>query len=89
VTIVPFTPNSNAPFQFNATLDGEVYTVVVPWVLWGQRYFIEVNDTSGNNIVTIARVGSPVDYDINLVAGYFEESSLVWRTQSSQFEITP
>lgn len=88
-TIVPFTPNDNAPFQFQATLDGAAYTVVITWNLWGQRYYVNVYDISQNLIVSIGMAGSPTGADINLVAGYFTTSTLVFRAPSSQFEVNP
>jgi hypothetical protein len=33
--------------------------------------------------------GSPPDYDINLIAGYFTTSSLVYRVSSNNFEVSP
>ena len=88
-TIIPFQPSIQAPFQFQATLDGELYTVICRWNLYRQGFYINVYDLSNNLIVSVAQVGSPPDYDINLVGGYFVTSSLVFRQSSNSFEISP
>jgi len=88
MTAYDFQPSSSAPFQFQPTLDGSVYTVVVKWSLAGQRYYAEVSALDGTLIATVAVVGSPLGYDINLVGGYFA-SSIVFREASQQFEVSP
>lgn len=87
-TFVDFKPAANNPFQFQATLDGQLYTVIVTWNLFGQRYYVNVYTLGGVLIVAIAMVGSPLDYDISLIAGYFA-SKLIWRVQNGQFEVSP
>jgi len=47
MTTYLFAPSPTAPFQFQPTLDGEVYHVVVTWNLFGQRYYVNVMTTSG------------------------------------------
>ena len=83
---IDFQPSSTAPFQFGATLDGAIYTVVVKWNLFGQRWYLEIYDVSGTLIVCKARAGSPIGYDISLTGGYFT-TQLVWREQNNQFEV--
>ena len=87
-TVIDFAPSGSAPFQFQATLDGQVYTVIVTWGLFGKRYYIEILTLQGVSIVYKAMVGSPPDYDISLTWGYFT-SVLIWRVASNQFEISP
>lgn len=91
-TYVTFQPNTQAPFQFQATLDNNVYNVNVTWNLFGQRYYINVYDLSNNLIVSTPMIGSAPDnefyQDISLVAPLFT-STLVYRTENNQFEISP
>lgn len=87
-TYVNFAPTSAGPFVFQCTLDGQTYRVVVTYNLTG-RFYINVYDLSGNLIVAKAMVGSPPNYDINLVWGYFASSTLVFRQATQQFEINP
>lgn len=89
MTTFPFVPSSTTPFQFQPTLDGQVYTCTVKASLWEQRYYLEVMTLGGVLIVFIPMVGSPPGYDINLVAGYFTTSSIVWRPVDNQFIVTP
>ena len=87
-TYYDFIPNAATPFQFQPTLDGQVYTAIVTWNLFGQRWYLNLFDLAGNRILTIAMVGSPLDYDISLVAGLFA-STLVYRVQNRQIEVNP
>ena len=89
MTVYPFTPNQSGPFQFQPTLDGTVYNVIVTWNLFGRRYYINVYALDGTLIVCMPVVGSPVGTDINMVGGYFTTSSLVFRQPSQQFEVSP
>lgn len=87
-TFVDFVPSNTQPFQFQAILDGSPYTVIIKWNLFGQRYYAEVDDLNGNLILFLPMIGSPLGYDISLVDGYFT-STLVWRVQAGQFEVSP
>ena len=163
-TYTDFVPNNVAPFSWQPTLDGNVYTAAIVWNLFGQRWYLFLTDLSGNPILNIALAGSPiaqaisalnwddlglvvvvttaephgykvgstveltlsgnspddfngvfkclitgddtftfpqasdpgvatafgsVAYNINLVAGYFETSTLVYRQANAQFEVSP
>jgi hypothetical protein len=88
-TFVNFQPVPNQPFQFQATLDNQVYLVLVTWSLFGSRWYVNIYDPNNNLIVCLPQIGSPLDYDINLVPGYFKTSTLIWRPETGQFEITP
>lgn len=88
MTTYLFAPSPTAPFQFQPTLDGEVYHVVVTWNLFGQRYYVNVMTTSGALVLCLPMIGSPPDYDISLTAGYFT-STLVWRPSAGWFEVLP
>jgi hypothetical protein len=85
-TLIQFNPSATANFQFQATLDGQNYIVVVTWNLFGQRYYINIYDTSGVLKLAMPLVGSPNDYDISMTAGYFT-TKLVYRVQSNNFEV--
>ncbi len=87
-TIFSFSPSQTAPFQFQPTLDGQVYTVTVPWSLFGQRYYVNIAQLDGTPVALLPLIGSPPDYDISLTAGYFN-STLVYRVSTGQFEVSP
>lgn len=98
-TYVDFVPSASAPFQFQATLDDTVYTVVVTWNLFGQRYYVNIFTLEGVRVLTIpliGSVGSPAQVllntglavsDVSLTAGYFI-TKLVYRPINQRFEIT-
>ena len=152
-----------APFQFQPTLDGEVYNAAVVWLFgMAQRWYLQLYSLSGNLVFLQALIGSPsgfnieamswsngavtittagfhdylplstidltvagaapsvfngvqrmfvvdrqtltfmlsadpgsptvlgrVSYDINMGESYFEDSTLVYRESTQQFEVTP
>lgn len=58
-TYTLFTPPRKTPFQFQPTLDGQVYNVSVTWNMFGQRWYLNLYDLNGNLIDCTAMVGSP------------------------------
>ena len=51
-TFVNFVPSTSGPFQFQATLDGAQYNVSITQNVYGQRYYVNVYDLSGNLVVS-------------------------------------
>lgn len=161
-TVTPFEPPPNVPFQFNPTLDGQVYIATIIWGLFGRRWYMRLTALDGTLVFNKALIGSagsksiqsatwangtatvtfasphgytildtvdvtitgcvPVEYngvvralittptqleysvaeplapltlaglasyDINMVAGYFDASTLVYREAARQFEVSP
>lgn len=163
-TIYPFLPSTNSAFSFQPTLDGQTYTIVVMWNVFGQRYYVQCYTLVGalvfslpligsSNGITLQNlswdyntstvtattsvphnfdVGDPIDitivncspdayngqftatvtgtntftypmssypgspvsigsveYNINIAAGYFTSSTLVYRSANQQFEVSP
>lgn len=98
-TFIDFVPSSSAPFQFQATLDGSVYTVTVTWNVFGQRYYVNIFTLDGTRVLTIpliGSVGSTADVlqntglavqDVSLTKGYFT-TTLVYRPADQRFEVT-
>lgn len=61
-TYTLFTPPplaASSPFGFQPTLDFQVANVLIPWSLFGRRWYFQLTDTSGNPIVLRSLVGSP------------------------------
>lgn len=56
--IYPFQPNAGQNFVFNPTLDGNSYVATIVWNVFGQRWYLNLTDTSGNLIVYKAVVSS-------------------------------
>lgn len=159
-TLVNFFQPPLGPFKFQATFDNNPYFVTVPYIVFGQRYYIKVVGAEGTFVLYRSLVGSPtgissesivwnngsvtlrtsqphlyaigqtvllavtgclpdsfngtyrmlvsdafsftyqtsvdpgiattygkISHDVNLVAGYFKTASLVFRSDSQQFEI--
>jgi len=89
MTLINFNPSPLSNFQFQPTLDGVPYVAIVTWNVYGERYYISIYDSYRNLIMYRPIIGSPDDYSINLVFGYFFTSTLVYRVSSNNFEITP
>ena len=87
-TYVDFSPSTTASFQFQPTLDGAIYTAIINWNLYGQRYYLNLYTLQGTLVLCIPLIGSPATYDISLTAGYFT-STLIYRVQNAQIEISP
>jgi hypothetical protein len=84
--IIAFQPTQFGPFRLQPTLDGNVYTGVVPWGLFGQRWYFSLFALDGTRVFTLPLIGSPNNYDISLTAGYFD-TPLIFREASQQFEV--
>lgn len=59
-TYVTLVPSAQGPFQFQATLDGNIYNVVVSWLVFGQYWYLQIYDLSGNLVLYRRIAGSPV-----------------------------
>ena len=88
-TYTQFTPSVSQNFSFQPTLDGQVYNVVVTWSLFGQRWLVNCYDLSGALVFARPLRSSPNNADINIAGGYFNTSTLIYREQTRNFEITP
>ena len=88
-TIVNFTPSSLQPIQFSATLDSSSYNCICTWNISGQRWYITVYDTNSNVILNLPLIASPLTYPINILAGYFTTSTLVYYVENQQIIVSP
>lgn len=90
-TYVAFLPNvnGNPPFQTVFTLDGVSVTGSVTWNIAGQRWYLTLTDQSGNVLWCGAMIGSPLNFDIPLAPGVFETSTILYRADTGNFEVSP
>lgn len=91
MTTTAFTPTPIAPFQFQATLDGTVYNVVITWNVYrasGFGWYVGVYQENGILVFLRALVASPPDYPISMTAGYFA-STLVFYDGPQRFVVLP
>lgn len=87
-TYTPFVPTPSAPFQFTPTLDGVQYTAIIKWNISGQRWYLFLYTLQQQLVMSIAMIGSPDGINISLTKGFFT-STLVYRTSTNQFEVSP
>ena len=55
----PFVPSATTQFQFSPVLDGDVYNCLVPWILFGSRYYLSLLAIDGTQVWYGGIVGSP------------------------------
>ncbi len=91
MTLIPFLPSQSAtpPFQTSVTLDGTSYALTVVWNVYGQRWYFQITDQAGNVKVYAPLVGSSLTNAVNLLFGFFSVSTLVYRSATGNFEVTP
>jgi len=86
-TIIPFKPNGQVPFSFQAVVGGVKVFGSVSWNMYANRYFLKLTDSTGSPVVYVPLIESPEFYDINLALPY-APGSLVYRGSSRHFEAT-
>lgn len=67
-TIIPFVPSNRIAPRFNATFDGNPYTVVMTWNISAQRYYINVYTVDGTWVVTVPLFQTPPARAVNLAS---------------------
>ena len=88
-TLTQFSPTINQNFTFQPTLDGQQYSAIVTWSMFGRRWVLNIYNLQNVLILQKPLTASPQDYDINLIEGYFSTSTLVYRLATNNFEVTP
>jgi hypothetical protein len=88
MTTFAFTPSQTAAFTFQPVLDGSTYNVVVTWNIFGQRYYVNCYDLSGNLIFALPLISSPVGTPISITKGYFN-STMVYYGSTQTIEVLP
>ena len=89
MTVTPFTPATNGvPFVMQPTLDGSVYTLLVTWNIYAQRWYFALFTLQNVQVLEKALIASPAGHDIDLVWPLFN-SMMVFREDSQAFEVTP
>lgn len=73
---------------FSPVLDGDVYTCQMKWNIASQRWYLQISDSSDNTIMNTAVVGSTSSGGINLIAGVFTTTTMIWREKNGQIEVT-
>lgn len=89
-TIPVIIVNSNSPpWTAQATLDGNPYQLSLAWNIAGQRWYLQIADQSGNIVWYGPFIGSPLNSDIFLAPGIFQQSTILFRADSGNIEVTP
>lgn len=90
-TLIAFAPSLSTlpPWQGVFTLDGAAYSGVAMWSLFAQRWYLSLTDQNGNLAWNGAIVGSPLTSNIFLAPNVFNTSTLLYREDTGNFEVTP
>ncbi|MCD6621058.1 hypothetical protein [Klebsiella michiganensis] len=83
-----FTGNERESMAFTPALDGTVYNCQIRWNISAQRWYILITDNSGNTVLNTPAVGSTNESGINLIAGGFSRTTMIWREQNGLIEVT-
>ena len=90
MTIIPLALTAALPpFASQFFLDGQSYTGTVTWNFAAQRYYFTLTDQYGGLAWSGALIGSPLGYDIPLALGIFQNSVILFRADTGNFEVTP
>ncbi len=68
MTLFPFTPAIGQNMTFNPVLNGVTYSAIVTWNVFGQRWYLNLYDSSGNLIIATAVVSSDDPYSIEAIS---------------------
>lgn len=82
-----FTGNERESMAFTPVLDGTVYNCQIRWNISAQRWYILITDNSGNTVLNTPAVGSTNESGINLIAGVFSRTTMIWREQNGLIEV--
>lgn len=90
-TLIPLVLSNTQtpPFQVQVTLDNTPYALTAMWNFAAQRWYASIVNAAGGIAWYGALVGSPIGYDIPLAPGIFSTSTLIFREDTGNFEITP
>lgn len=77
-SFVAFQPTAIEPFQFNATLDKQTYSVLITWNLSGQRYYINIHDQDQNLIISRPMTESPDGFALSSPPSVFRVALMNW-----------
>ena len=90
-TYVVFQPNAQTAPPFSATfvLDGQTYNGAATWNVYGQRWYFTLTDQLGDTIWNGPLIGSPLTSNIQLAPEIFETSTILYREDTGNFEVTP
>lgn len=77
-TLFQFAPSTDAspPYSFSFETEGEIYTGQVTWNLAGQRWYLQVYDSSFTLLINHPLISSPTSQPQNLVPGIFSRTTI-------------
>ncbi|HHX5192643.1 TPA: phage baseplate plug family protein [Yersinia enterocolitica] len=83
-----FSGNERESLSFTPLLDGVIYNCQIKWNISAQRWYLNITDNSGNQILTTAMIESTTGMGINLISGIFSSTSMIWRQPNGRIEVT-
>ncbi|MXV44319.1 hypothetical protein GS501_04570 [Saccharibacter sp. 17.LH.SD] len=80
-------PQSLPPFQFQTSFAEGLRSLSFYWNAAGERWYMNIQDSTGTTLLYAPLIASPVGYDINLIRS-ISSSSLIYREANQVFEVT-
>lgn len=71
-----FQPSPVTAFQFQPTLDGNQYNIIVTWNLFGKRYYFNIFALDGTLIVTLPLISSASGFSLSTLSWNIEEQEV-------------
>ena len=82
-------PNASPPWKGQFTLYGQAYQGIVTWNFAAQRYYMSLAQNQQPPVWYGPLIGSPLDFDILLAPGVFQNSTILYRADTGNFEVNP
>ena len=81
--------NASPPWKGQFTLDGAAYQGVVTWNVAAQRWYFSLAQQNQSPTWYGPLIGSPLDADIYLAPNIFQTSTILFRSDTGNFEVNP
>lgn len=82
-------PNASPPWKGQFTLDGQAYQGIVTWNFAAQRHYMSLAQNQQPPVWYGPLIVSPLDFDILLAPGVFQDSTILYRADTGNFEVNP
>lgn len=81
--------NASPPWNGQFTLDGQAYQGIVTWNFAAQRFYLSLAQQNQAPVWYGPLVGSPLNFNIYLAPGIFQNSTILYRSDTGNFEVNP
>lgn len=80
MTTYQFVPSTSSAFNFQPTLDGLQYNVIVAWNIFGQRYYVNCYTLVGGLVFSLPLIGSLNGINLQSLSWNYERQTVTATT---------